>query len=195
MTPLLHEHVPASLAYPWEQARTKKQERQRTLQSPFPTLPHEGMGSSSAGFSLLELRAVLAVIALSIGLIAPAISTQMPGLQLRAQARKVAHVLQIAQEDAVVKHRAVSVTFDLAAPAVLLDGAPALAIDPKIAIKVTAALGAVTQNGNPSFLFFPDGTTTGGRIALSRRGHRILIDANWLTGNVRTIRPSEPKRV
>jgi general secretion pathway protein H len=155
-------------------------------------LPRPFTGEKEAGFSLIELLAVLAVLALAIGLIAPAISRQMPGLELRAEARKVAHILESAQARAIAKRRPVDVVFDLRGPSVILDGAPALALDTNTSITVTAALGGVLMNGEPSFIFFPDGTTTGGRVALSRRGHRILIDANWLTGNVRTSSESRP---
>jgi general secretion pathway protein H len=50
----------------------------------------------------------------------------------------------------------------------------------------TARLGRKSEVGG-TIRFFPDGSSTGGRIALSYDGVRYLVNADWLTGKVSVI--------
>ena len=138
------------------------------------------------GFSLLEMLVVLAILALAIGLTAPVVGKQLPKLALRAEAREIAHLLDAARLQAVNDRRAVAVTIDLDDRSLTLPGSRPIGLDAKTAITVTAASGATTADRDPRFVFFPDGTTTGGRIELRRGKTAFSIDANWLTGHVRT---------
>jgi len=139
----------------------------------------------TAGFSLLELIVVLAVLALAAALVAPRIPIASRAIALKAEARAIQAAMEEAGAGALATRRAQSVALDLAAMK-LRGASQERALDPEIAI--TATFGQTPQAGAQvaRFTFFPDGTSTGGRVTL-RRGHQaIAVEANWLTGAVRS---------
>jgi len=158
-----------------------------------PRLRGDGGGSddpsilSAAGFSLLELMAVLAVIALALALVVPRLPSPSSDMKLKAEARTIHNLLEEAGARAIAERRAVAMTIDLATMKITL-GKEERALDPATAIRVTAALDPDAQMETARFTFFPDGTATGGRIDLERADKKISIEANWLTGHVRTFR-------
>ena len=68
---------------------------------------------SRAGFTLIELLVVLAIIALIVGMGTPAFLKFNAGLRLKATARQVAELLQIARSRAITLRTTCSVVFDL----------------------------------------------------------------------------------
>jgi general secretion pathway protein H len=49
----------------------------------------------------------------------------------------------------------------------------------------------LSGEGLGSIRFYPDGSSTGGRVSLEAAGKRRLVDVNWLTGAV-VIREENP---
>ncbi len=91
-------------------------------------------GSSfAAGFSLLELMAVLAVIALAIAIALPRLPIATADMKLRAEARTIHNLMEEAAARALSERRAVAVTLDLGAMTIAL-GNESKPLDPKTAI-------------------------------------------------------------
>jgi len=51
-------------------------------------------------------------------------------------------------------------------------------------LHVTSAAEDVQHPGQARIRFFPDGSSTGGNIELSRKHREVRIDVDWLTGTV-----------
>jgi general secretion pathway protein H len=51
-------------------------------------------------------------------------------------------------------------------------------------ISLVTARSQVDSNSIGKIRFFPDGTSTGGRITLTQGERKYLVDINWLTGQV-----------
>jgi general secretion pathway protein H len=141
----------------------------------------------ATGFSLLELIAVLAVIALGLALVVPRLPGASGAMRMKADARTIHALFEEAGEQALAERRSVAVTLDLAAKTIAL-GADKKSLDPQTAIRVTAAFSPDIGETRARVVFFPDGLTSGARVDLSRNAQTISIEANWLTGHVRTFR-------
>lgn len=70
--------------------------------------------SSDVGFTMIELLVVLAIIALIVGMGTPAFLRFNAGLRLKASARQVVQMLQIARSQAITHRITCSVVVDLA---------------------------------------------------------------------------------
>jgi len=139
----------------------------------------------AAGFTLLELMVVLAIAALLLAITPPLISSVVPGVELKASARRVAAGLRLAREEAIRGGRDVAFTLDVEARTYRVDGnykEARLAKD--LRLKLEAAETEMLGDHRGSVRFFPDGSSTGGRIILSHAGHGYQVGVKWLTGRV-----------
>lgn len=142
----------------------------------------------SGGFSLIELIAVIVLIATATALAATVMTAGLPGQQLRSAAREVAAQLRYTRAQAIVTGKS-QVFFinadnhDWTAPNHRHGTLP-----DKIGIVATSARIEQPERGVAAFRFFPDGSSTGGRLKLQRDRAAWQLDIDWLTGQVEVTR-------
>ena len=139
--------------------------------------------SGEAGFTLIEMLVVLAVLGLVLSLVlvrGPARNAVLDG---RAAAALVAQTLRGARMQAISGNRTVTVVFDTAANRFGVAGERTTVLPRDMVLSVTAptALAAGAQGGVG---FAADGSSTGGAVGLLTRGRRFAVTVNWLTGRV-----------
>jgi general secretion pathway protein H len=142
---------------------------------------------SSRGFTMLEIIAVILVIAIVATLSPPLFSSGVSATQHRAAAREVAQMLRYARTEAVAKRTDVAVDFDLEqrtfqVPASALKRVAK--IPEGIEINLTTTAAETKNEKQASVRFYPDGGATGGRVTLKVRERSYLVDIDWLTGRV-----------
>ncbi|MCG8441013.1 MAG: GspH/FimT family pseudopilin [Caulobacterales bacterium] len=140
----------------------------------------------SAGYTLLEILAAMAVVALIAASLPMLASGRGAGVE--ETAREVAAVLRQARSEAIRAARPTSVVFDLDARAFGPPGRMRAWPD-TIAVEVTSAHEART-GAEQAITFFPDGGATGGLVRLTRErpdgaAETVEIGVRWLTGAVR----------
>jgi len=141
----------------------------------------------SRGFTLLELLVVLAIIALILAVTPPLITAAIPGAELKASARQVAAGLRLAREEAIRTGRDVAFTLDLETHSFEVDGRFRRGKLPKgLDLKLEAAETEMLDEHRGAVRFFPDGSSTGGRIILTRHDAGYQVGVQWLTGRIRT---------
>jgi general secretion pathway protein H len=140
---------------------------------------------NSAGFTLLEMLAAMAILALAIGFSAPLLRPPPPGLQLQVLARKLCAALQTTRARAIASNTEIPFIVDLARKSFAAPGLAEamLPADMRVDLKIAESRRRGAQMGD--ILFFPSGASSGGEITLSGGGRRALIDVNWLTGATR----------
>jgi general secretion pathway protein H len=136
------------------------------------------------GFTLIEILVVLVILALGIGLIAAHRPMRSAALEMRGTAGQLVQTLRLAQARAIARDRMATVSLDPAHHGVRLDDGPLQPLPARLSAAIAApvAIGASGQSGQ--IRFAPDGSSSGGTIALSDGQQRIRIDVDWLTGRV-----------
>jgi len=141
-----------------------------------------------AGFTLIEMVCVLAIVGLLAALALPAIPQATSQSRLAGYAVDVAALLKGDRNAAMRNHVAVATSLD-AERRTVRSGAAATVVE--IPADVTfAALLAQRCAGRPvggTIEFFPSGASCGGVIAISRQGFGYQIRVNWLTGGVEVV--------
>jgi general secretion pathway protein H len=57
---------------------------------------------------------------------------------------------------------------------------------------LTTARSLITGENRGGIDFFPDGSSTGGRVQLGTEGHLVKVDIEWLTGRIRVQGGQQP---
>jgi general secretion pathway protein H len=144
-----------------------------------------GDPSGQAGFTLIELLVVLLIMGVLIALAPAAFQRVVPGLEMKASAREVAGLLREARGQAIRDNRETAVLIDTAAKVYRLgQGGTGHELSARLDISLVTAASERLDEARGRILFFPDGTSTGGRVTLSRDDRKFDITVDWLTGLV-----------
>ncbi len=127
---------------------------------------------------------VLAVIGLALGIFVSRGPMRSPTLEVRAAASEIVQALRGARARAIAADRPVAFVMDAARHQYRIEGEPPQAFPAALSVSLTAPAGAIR--------FAPDGSSSGGRIALADGGHATVVSVDWLTGRVRM--SEEPTR-
>jgi general secretion pathway protein H len=123
------------------------------------------------GFTLLEMIVVLVILGLMAGLVLARGPIHSTRLDTQSTARDLAGTLRLARARAIAANR--SVTVNIASGAWQAEGTPTM-----------SAPRDVTLAGTAKIQFAPDGSSSGGQIAVQGGDRRIGISVDWLTGRV-----------
>jgi general secretion pathway protein H len=147
---------------------------------------------NKAGFTLLEIICVLAIVALLAALILPAGPTGTSRARLEGYAVSVAALLEADRNAAIRGQASVATTLNAQTHTVrsgangsILQLPRDVAFDAVLAQRCGARATAATID------FFPTGMSCGGAITLSRQGVGFQIRVNWLTGGVEIVSTSK----
>lgn len=128
---------------------------------------------------------VLAIAVLLLAITPPLITAVLPGVELKASARRVAAGLRLAREEAIRSGRDIAFTLDIEARTYRVDGGFREAkLADGLALKLEAAATEMLGDHAGSVRFFPDGSSTGGRIILSHDDRGYQVGVKWLTGRI-----------
>ncbi|MBI4638374.1 MAG: GspH/FimT family pseudopilin [Candidatus Rokubacteria bacterium] len=142
--------------------------------------------AQAAGFTLLELIVTLFVLALAVGLSAPAIGRSAQAIRARAEVAGFAAVFRRARAEAVTTQRAHAVVVDPAARRVtVVAGADEVRQTRTLSPDMT-----VVASPPPalSVRFEPQGVSSGGEFHVSSGTIRYRVTIDPLTGRVRNER-------
>ncbi len=141
------------------------------------------------GFSLIELTVVLVIMIAGAALVGPHISAGRETSQLKAAARDLASALRYARGQSLISQKEVYVSIDLDENEYRLSSRDKVyKVAEDIDISLVTAQSEQTGEGQGNIRFFPDGSSTGGRITLMGNNEvEWLVDINWLTGHVQII--------
>jgi general secretion pathway protein H len=142
-----------------------------------------GTGTRS-GFSLIEMLAALAIVALAAALAMPLALRPSDALRLDAAAQELVAALRLTRAAAIVHNADAALTIDVARRTFESPAVPArpLPADLAVKLKIAEPERAPSQGG---FRFFPDGSSTGGDMVLALRGRETKICVDWLSGIAR----------
>jgi general secretion pathway protein H len=138
-----------------------------------------------AGFTILEVMVVLVIAAMAYVLILGVPMRGTSVYDLKSAARTLASALRQAQTTAMATRRDTLLTLDLESKEFVVPGVAEMRKLPQaIDFKLYTAQSEVTSEKRGSIRFYPDGSSTGGRITVSSGERKFLVDVDWLTGRV-----------
>jgi general secretion pathway protein H len=138
-----------------------------------------------AGFTILEVMVVLVIAAMAYVLILGVPMRGTSVYDLKSAARTLASALRQAQTTAMATRRDTLLTLDLESKEFEVPGVAEMRKLPQaIDFKLYTAQSEVTSEKRGSIRFYPDGSSTGGRITVSSGERKFLVDVDWLTGRV-----------
>ena len=155
-----------------------------TVRMDWPLQPRPRTRSTDrrAGFTLIEVVAVMLIIAL----VASLAVTMMPGTGrggLKALTLETAALLRRERLGAVLTGRDRQVSLDGERRVLVGDGGDVLAIPRDVALDVLG-IDALWSGRQAVVRFTPDGASTGAVLKLSREKAEYEIHVNWYTGGV-----------
>jgi len=149
------------------------------------------LARSNGGFTLLAMLVVLVLIVSATSIVMPAMLNS-GGSQLRSGSRIVVAGLQRAREFAINQQNSAALIVDVNQRWLKIPGQSATrSVGDELKLNVFTARSELLNNDQAGIRFFPDGSSSGGRITLSRGGRQAYVDVDWLTGEVR-VHSGEP---
>jgi general secretion pathway protein H len=152
------------------------------MDRPLQPRPRTRSTNRCAGFTLIEVVAVMLIIAL----VASLAVTMMPGTGrggLKALTLETAALLRRERLGAVLTGRERQVSLDGERRVLVGDGGDVLAIPRDVALDVLG-IDALWSGRQAVVRFTPDGASTGAVLKLSRENAEYEIRVNWYTGGV-----------
>lgn len=138
---------------------------------------------------MLELLVVLIILVLAYSLASPLISNIGSG-DLKSAARTVAVALKRARNVAISGRQETPLTFNLEDRTITLAGEPKpFQLPPKLDVQLYTVQQELTSDKVAAIRFYPDGSSTGGRVTVGQGERKFEIDVDWLTGRVRINQP------
>lgn len=140
-----------------------------------------------AGFTLIEMLVVVAVLGMAMGLVATSAPMRSHAIEMQAVVEQVANAARLAHAQAITSNRAVYLTLDVHAHSLRVDKIPPTLLPATMRVTMTAVSGDSVGGPLTVIRFNPDGSTTGGRIELAEGSRRAMVGVNWLTGRVNAV--------
>jgi general secretion pathway protein H len=143
---------------------------------------------SAKGFTLIELLVVMVLMGVILAVVPMALFNVLPGVELKGAARDIAAGLRQARSLAVLGNRDVDFVVDIAARDYAIPGkGESRALPERLEIQLETAQSDLSDDDVGVISFFPDGSSTGGRVTLGWEGREYHIMVDWLTGQVSVV--------
>ena len=138
-----------------------------------------------SGFTLVEMVVVLALAALLMLLVPPLFSKGLAGAGLKAASAQVAGGLRRARGQAIFRREEAPLFVNVDERTLRIGGqGSSIALDDRLTLSMVTARSEVVDAGEGIIRFYPDGSSTGGRVTLARGDRQRVVDVDWLTGRI-----------
>jgi len=146
------------------------------------------MVQANRGFTLLELLLVLFLLGLAYGLTGPMLTEGSVGLDMKTAARQLAAGLRKARSTAATERSETVLILDVEERFFAVTGdSKRYKLPPSLFYSLFTAESELVRQQTGAIRFYPDGSSTGGRITMTAGGQKASVDVDWLTGRVRIL--------
>jgi general secretion pathway protein H len=146
----------------------------------------------SLGFTLIEMMAVLLLVAAMVAIGATAMSRHLPGQRMQQSARELAAQLRYTRARALATGQSQVFMLDAHTREWQAGESRNGKLPTGFDIVATGARNEQQHEGVAAVRFFPEGAATGGRFVLSKGRAAWQVDVAWLTGEVTLARATPP---
>jgi general secretion pathway protein H len=150
--------------------------------APFVARPHH-----ARGFTLLEMLAVILLIGIAAAAVSVSVTQGLASARINAASSELAATLRATRAQAIVKGAQQNFDVDTRTDTYLNLKRQAVALPKGLKLSITSAKDDQPNDHTGRIRFFPDGSSTGGRITLTSGKREWHINVSWLTGEVRVV--------
>ena len=138
-----------------------------------------------SGFTLVEVLVVLGILTLLLAIIPPLLPNVITSTKIKTATRDIAASLKIARSQAINQQKETRLTLNVRDKLIHLGELhKQLELPEGTELLLVSARAEQQSTDEGSILFYPDGSSTGGRIEVAYAQDKFMIDVNWLTGKV-----------
>jgi general secretion pathway protein H len=138
------------------------------------------------GFTLLELLVVLFIMILGFSIVGINLSSGNGSTAIKVAVRDMVSALRYTRGQALMSHQEAILSIDLAENSYTVSDRTKNYLIPKtISLTVVTAQSELIGDGLANIRFFPDGSSTGGKITFEQGKIANEININWLTGQIK----------
>ncbi|MCB1578178.1 MAG: prepilin-type N-terminal cleavage/methylation domain-containing protein, partial [Xanthomonadales bacterium] len=146
-------------------------------------IPHSpfSIPRSSRGFTMIELIVVIVLIGIVASVVAFSFAKSLSGARIQAASRDLVAALRYTRGQAIVKGEQKVLVLDLEKNTYQAPGRNEIELPKDMALRLTTAQKELTGEKAGGIRFFPDGSSTGGNIAVVLGEREWKINVGWLT--------------
>ncbi|WP_095091073.1 GspH/FimT family pseudopilin [Mesorhizobium sophorae] len=137
---------------------------------------------ATAGFTLVEMLVVLAIMALVAAIAAPGLVSNYRTKNLETLAGEITMRLRLSRTSAIATARPKQVVVDLGTRIIRFGERDIVALPDDVKMTVVTGQETVVADRQTVLTFLPDGSASGMDISLQQKGRTARIAVNWLTG-------------
>lgn len=139
----------------------------------------------AAGFTLIEIVVVLMLIALVITVISISATQGLSSAKIRSAAKDLMAALRYTRGQAIVSRSEQRLEVDVEARTYQAPRRALVELPKNMEMRLLTAAAERTGETKATIRFFPDGSSTGGRVRLIAGEREWQVEIAWLTGEVR----------
>lgn len=142
------------------------------------------------GFTLIEVVLVLLLIGVVVGVAAVSLTDGLATARVRSAGQDLVAALRYTRAQAIVSRRQQALELDVEARSYVAPKRETVQLPKNVELRLLTAAEEQTGSTTGRIRFWPDGSSTGGRIKLVYGEQAWDVEVAWLTGEVR-LRPGE----
>ena len=138
----------------------------------------------SRGFTLIELIAVIVLLAIVLAVSTLSLSRSLSSAKVRAASKDLVAALRYTRGQAIVKGKPQALVLNLENNSYLAPGKKSVSLPKDMVMRLTTADTEQTGANSGGIRFFADGSSTGGHISVLMGNREWRINVAWLTGEI-----------
>ena len=139
------------------------------------------------GFTLLEMLAVILLIGIAVAAVSVSVTQGLASARVRAASSEMAGALRATRAQAIVRGKEQNFDVDTSANSYRDVKQNDVRLPKGLHVSITSAQADQPNDHTGRIRFFPDGSSTGGRITLQSGKRQWHVNVSWLTGEVRVV--------
>ena len=139
------------------------------------------------GFTLFEMLAVILLIGIAAAAVSIPVTQGLASARVNAASGELAAALRWTRAQSIVRGKSLALEVDTAASTYKAPGKADVRLPKDMRVSITSAREDQANATTGRIRFFPDGSSTGGRITLKRGQREWHVNVAWLTGAVSVV--------